>query len=88
MGEGRRVVSLFDPPPKRRRYRPSEPHELLPVDPLTCPACGTATVDHVSHADALIRHGGYGATLRTVYRMCPSCSWSLVVDVSEERPPS
>jgi hypothetical protein len=32
-----------------------------------------------------VRHGGYGATRRTVRRCCP-CGWALVVERSEIRP--
>ncbi|HTS15684.1 MAG TPA: hypothetical protein VMH24_08445 [Candidatus Sulfotelmatobacter sp.] len=34
----------------------------------------------------LIRHGGYGAPVRTTELVCPECFWSVVSAVSEVHP--
>lgn len=66
---------------------PGTPREVVPVLAEWCPDCHTPTVAVVARMDALFRHGGYGATMRTTRRYCPACSWSLVVELEEERPP-
>lgn len=62
--------------------------ELVTIPAHLCPACG-AEVELVVFAEpGLVRHGGYGATRRTVIRLCrsPGCDWSLVSSVDETRP--
>lgn len=72
---------------RRRRFDPDAPHQLVAVDPEVCPACGSPTVASEARVDALLRHGGHGATLRTVRRSCPVCPWAIVAETAEERPP-
>lgn len=84
-------MSLFDPPPKKKRWTGSR--ALVPVEPGVCPVCGTELVTERLHEPALIRHGGYGATRRTERAYCPHkhpdgtlCGWVLLREVTEERP--
>jgi hypothetical protein len=59
---------------------------LTPLPPELCPDCGEVLADDIAWEEpALLRHGGYGATRRTVRRCCP-CGWALVVERSEIRP--
>lgn len=55
----------------------------IPAD--RCPACGAGTHDTPVEQPALLRHGGYGATRRTVLRSC-RCGWMLLAEVSEVWP--
>lgn len=71
----------------RRGATCPEPCAVLPLPGPACAACGSPTVADLSRMDALFRHGGYGATLRTVRRFCPACGWAVVAEQSEERPP-
>jgi endogenous inhibitor of DNA gyrase (YacG/DUF329 family) len=59
---------------------------LATTDPARCPACGAEVTDEQVDQPALIRHGGYGATRRTVTRHCPGCGYSLNHTTSETRP--
>lgn len=59
---------------------------LVPVDPDTCPECGTGLVEYTFNEDALVRHAGYRATRRTRRRACPDCYWGIVCEVSEVAP--
>ena len=60
--------------------------ELVPLADGVCPDCG-ADVD-VSRWEqlALIRHGGHGASQRTILRTCSSCGWRLIAERGEVRP--
>lgn len=71
----------------RRWFDPDRPHHLAPLDPGACPACGARLVVQSSVQDALLRHGGHGASLRTTTRACPACRWASAPERSEERPP-
>lgn len=70
----------------RHRFDPDAPHALLPIDPSTCPACGGPLGAETSAQDALFRHGGFGATLRTTAQSC-RCGWRREPTTAEERPP-
>lgn len=72
--------------PVRRRPPYSGSLALVHVPTDRCPACGGEVEDETVEAAALFRHGGYGATLRTVRRVCGSCGWASTVEVSEARP--
>ena len=80
-----RKVDLWGESVKRRRHvGPSEIEHVPTVD--RCPRCGATVHEQTIRQDALLRHGGHGATEKTVTRSC-GCGWSLTVEVSEERPP-
>jgi hypothetical protein len=55
------------------------------VDPTRCPDCGRPLMVDATEQPALLRHGGYGATRRTVARLCP-CGWHLVASIGEVAP--
>lgn len=80
-------MTLFDAPllPRREGSRAVEK-----IDLTRCPCCGLRTERIVMEEPVLFRHGGYGATRRTVTMVCAApverCRWSLVVDVTEVRP--
>jgi len=59
---------------------------IAPFTVGRCPDCDT--VLDLVHFDqpAVVRHGGYGATVRTVLRSCPKCGWKLVAERGEVRP--
>jgi hypothetical protein len=59
---------------------------LLPIDPDACPQCGSGALKWTVHQPALLRHGGYGGTRRTVEVVCGECGWSLTREVSEVAP--
>lgn len=52
-----------------------------------CPECGFRVEAMTVIQDALLRHGGYGASQRRVYRFCGRCPWSIMFFEGEERPP-
>lgn len=57
----------------------------VPVD--RCPTCdGELRQPEGFEQPALIRHGGFGATTRTVRVSCAGCGWSLVRERSEINP--
>ena len=58
---------------------------LVVRDPAVCPDCGGGLERLTVGEPPLLRHGGYGALLRTVVRWC-RCGYRLVVDRSEVRP--
>lgn len=61
------------------------PAALVALDRDRCPRDG-ATLEQVTwYEPALIRHGGYGATRKTVQKLCPACGWSIVAERSEVR---
>lgn len=51
-----------------------------------CHHCGTPVDEESFDQPALLRHGGYGATHRTTFILCPSCDWSQVLQTQEVRP--
>lgn len=52
-----------------------------------CPQCGSdQVVERGSHQPALFFHGGYGATRRTVLRLCLACDWWITSEISEVKP--
>lgn len=51
----------------------------------SCPACGGVTRYETVEQPALLRHGGHGATERTVVASC-SCGWRCQVERSEVLP--
>lgn len=58
---------------------------LVPLRLDACPSCdGVLDVEHVTQG-VLLRHGGYGAERRTSTVHCV-CGWSLLREVSEQRP--
>lgn len=77
-------AQLFDTP-KKEHWTGSR--ALVVLDTLCCPLCGKALEEVESHQDALLRHGGYGATTRTVHRFCLPCRWGYDAERQEVRPP-
>jgi len=74
---------LFEPDPKAAR--PTSSGELVPIDTDRCPVCGM-TLERVTIEEAMLfRHGGYGATRRTVRDAC-RCGWAIVREITEIRP--
>lgn len=61
---------------------------LVPVDTSVCPDCGSDLNVTTSHAPALFRHGGYGATGRTTVVHCSNteCRWWMETEHTEVRP--
>lgn len=59
---------------------------LVPIDPHACPDCDTPLGMLVIWQRALLRHAGYGATLRSVVRRCGSCGWHLESERTEVTP--
>lgn len=88
---------LFDVGPTPRRLASTE---LVPVDTASCPQCGSSLKRVTMEEPVLFRHGGHGATRRTVTDHCTNddpdyfltgggteaCRWSLVRSVQEVRP--
>lgn len=58
---------------------------LVPIRPDVCPDCDSHLRTGVWEQPAVIRHAGYGATRRTVFRWCPRCTWSLLTEIREVR---
>lgn len=61
---------------------------IVVVDPGRCADCGATLELVVVDQPALLRHGGYGATVRTSTRRCsdPECDWQLEFERIEIRP--
>ncbi len=77
-------VNLFGETAKRRRHDgPSAIEHVPTVD--RCPRCGSTINERTVEQPALCRHGGHGATERTVTRSCP-CGWWMTSEISEARP--
>lgn len=53
-----------------------------------CPECATPLIAASVTQPALFRHGGYGASKRTTWAICPNteCRWSVEHTVEEVRP--
>jgi len=62
---------------------PSTDLVLLAV--AQCPCCGADVQAEVVDEPAMFYFGGYGATRRSVTRLC-RCGWSLLALVTEVRP--
>ena len=58
---------------------------LVVIDPDICPACTGPLVTATWTADALFRHGGYGASVETVVVRCRACGWALTREVRTVR---
>lgn len=76
-----RLFDAGEARPKHGRTR-----ALVALDLSTCPLCGGALEAETIEIDALLRHGGYGATTSSTRLHC-SCGWTLLKEVSETRPP-
>lgn len=72
---------------RKRRPRWTGSTALVLVGHETCPSCGAATEDDVAGQLPLLRHGGHGAVATVRRRRCTTCTWSLVVEQTETRPP-
>ena len=59
---------------------------LATLDPGGCPSCGEPLDQEQVDQPALVRHGGYGATRRTITRHCSTCGYSLNHVTQETRP--
>lgn len=70
-----------------RKARWEGSRALVLLDTAVCPLCGAALTEVESFQDALLRHGGYGATTRTVHRFCVPCRWGYDAERQEVRPP-
>lgn len=75
---------LFDPTPIEHVPTTSAIEHVPTVD--RCPRCATTIHEQTVRQGALLRHGGFGATERTVTRSCPECHWFTTVEVTEESP--
>lgn len=81
-------ATLFGPPVARRGFDPRAPHALVhvPTD-QQCPTCGANVQVDTWRQDALLIHGGHGATERVERRHCTACGWDQPADRGDERPP-
>ena len=61
--------------------------DLVPVEPGTCPACGSELHVGSSAQPALFMHGGFGEVRRSTERSC-DCGWNGVGagDFTSENP--
>lgn len=59
---------------------------VVHVDSANCPIDGTATVNETLGQLPLIRHGGYGAVLSTTTATCPTCGWTVTLDITDTNP--
>lgn len=71
----------------RGGFRPDRPHAVVPLAHDRCPLCGSGIETDEARQDALLRHGGFGATLRIRRLRCPGCGWTVGAELAEERPP-
>lgn len=83
-------MSLFDAGPKERRTGTTK--ALVVQDTDRCPLCLSPLQRESFVEDALLRHGGYGASRETTTAYCSRlldrwCSWWMTVSVAEVRPP-
>ena len=56
------------------------------VRPDGCHQCGGPLTTQAAGQPALFRHGGYGATVTTMRRWCPTCGWDAGDHRTETRP--
>lgn len=89
--------ALFDLAPRERRITSKE---LVPVSTARCPNCGSSLRRVTMEEPNMFRHGGYGATRRTITDHCSGddpdyfltgggvegCHWKLIRSVQEVRP--
>ena len=59
---------------------------IVRLDLDDCPTCDAPLTDVTFDQPALLRHGGYGATQRTLLISCSACGWLLVAERGEVRP--
>lgn len=59
---------------------------LVPLRHDRCPDCDGCLGQLVIWQRALLRHAGYGATLRSVVRRCGACGWHMEAERSEVTP--
>ena len=70
---------------ERERRHHDGPKAIVHVPAERCPDCGGPSHTQTRDQESMLRHGGYGATERTVIRSCP-CGWSMVAETSEVKP--
>ena len=58
----------------------------IAVRPDGCHQCGGPLTTQAAGQPALFRHGGYGATVTTMRRWCPTCGWDAGDHRTETRP--
>ncbi len=58
----------------------------IAVRPEGCPECGGTITTQSTGQLALFRHGGYGATVTTVRRWCPTCGFDAGTHRTETNP--
>jgi hypothetical protein len=59
---------------------------LSVVDPDACPDCGDELAEIGYDQPAVVRHGGYGATIRVRHLACPTCPYQRHHETTETRP--
>jgi hypothetical protein len=59
---------------------------LVSLPAERCPFCRMPLLSLTYDQPALLRHGGYGGTLRTTLRYCPACPFTRKADRMEVRP--
>ncbi len=77
MGEDDDYDPEYDDEPSR---------SLVVLAPGVCPVDGSTLSPDGMEEPALFKHGGYGATRRTVVMFCPACGWSITREVSAVSP--
>ncbi len=72
--------------PPKPRWQGSRALVVIPPD--QCPACGSGVTHENTHQPALLRHGGYGASLKRTLRVCTNdaCRWTCEIQSQETRP--
>lgn len=64
----------------------SSSRELVPSTRGVCTVCGDTVTESFIEQAALVRHGGYGETRRTVFSFCATCGVERQVRVESVRP--
>lgn len=59
---------------------------LVPLRHDRCPDCDGPLGRLIVWQRALVRHAGYGATLRSVVRRCEVCGWHIEAERTEVTP--
>lgn len=59
---------------------------LATREPWQCPDCDTELTLQIVDQPAIVRHGGYGATRRTITRHCTTCGYTLNHIITETTP--
>jgi hypothetical protein len=75
---------LLDLEPEHRPRWPGS-LELVRIDE-TCPNGHGPLAVKTATQGVLFRHGGYGAPVRTTWRICLHCFWSVVAEIVETNP--